>query len=267
MKPTKAPRWCAPAIALLAIALAGELDAQNRGPQPLFERNSYMISFTEHLDRPDTGKTPDDMFAAAGVVMTRVLPTFAPGTLAGHLELLPGSTFGHSFQIMQAFDLGDNGHWSLDFITPNFLGFAAVVPGPTFASRTFNFSARAEVHAGEGATIGGMIVPGEFPRLVVFKARGPSLHDYGVNAVLADPRMQLFAGSDLRLQNDDWGQLSGWEQAMARSVCPPPDDPHEAMIVTYLDPGSYTVVVNGADENDTGVALVEMYLLDAFFVE
>ena len=40
-----------------------------------------------------------------------------------------------------------------------------------------------------------------------------------------------------------------------------PTDPAEAAIVTTLDPGSYTVVVSGANDT-TGVALVEGYDLD-----
>lgn len=38
------------------------------------------------------------------------------------------------------------------------------------------------------------------------------------------------------------------------------------MIVTYLDPGTYTAVVSDAD-GGTGIALLEMYLVDEFMVQ
>jgi len=121
------------------------------------------------------------------------------------------------------------------------------------------------VRTGESVTIGGLIVPGEFARPVVIKVRGPSLAAFGVGQPLANPKVRLYEGSTLILANDDWGSLRSWEQDMARTVCPPPDHPREAMLVTYLDPGIYTAVVDSAD-GGTGVALLEMYLLDQFIV-
>lgn len=67
------------------------------------------------------------------------------------------------------------------------------------------------------------------------------------------------------MENDDWEDLREWEINLARSVCPSPDDTAESMIVTYLDPGPYTAIVTGAD-GGTGIALLEMYVLDDFVV-
>ncbi len=43
----------------------------------------------------------------------------------------------------------------------------------------------------------------------------------------------------------------------------PPTDPRESAIVAKLDPGSYTVIVDGVN-GTTGVGLVENYILDTY---
>lgn len=262
----------ASALATALAGLASTLVAQGTGFSaghilPPFQPDVLQVSLREDGNAPDTGKSPADLFEAAGVTVRDFVPTFVPGELIVIVELNPGTTFGGAFRAMQTFDFGAGTHWSLFYVQPQhvFCGIPEGCPGIFETSRVFNFSARAEVRTGESVTIGGLIVPGEFPRLVVIKVRGPSLRAFDLENVLANPRLALFAGNSAILANEDWTGLAAWEQALAQQVCPPPADSLEPMLVTYLDPGAYTAIVGGA-EGGGGVALLEMYLLDAFRV-
>ena len=108
-------------------------------------------------------------------------------------------------------------------------------------------------------------MPGEFPRLVVFKARGPSLRAFGVSAPLANPTLVLYRGDEKVLENDDWTSLHDFEKRYVRQLFPTPDDPRESAIATYLDPGVYSAVIAGADGSG-GVALLEVYIQDRFVI-
>jgi hypothetical protein len=59
-------------------------------------------------------------------------------------------------------------------------------------------------------------------------------------------------------QNDNW--RSTQEQQIIATTAPPTNDKESAIIAT-LEPGAYTAIVRGA-KNATGVALVELYVLD-----
>jgi hypothetical protein len=236
--------------------------------KPAYVPDEVIVSYVIDLmpgTRPPTAMSLDQMFAAAGVTVVSD-QALSPPEVVEHLAVVrlnPGTRWGQAFRTMQTFDPGVGSRWSLRYLQPNFLYFIDAPPG---ASRVFNFSTRTEVRTGESATIGGLVVPGEFARLVVIKVRGPSLAAFGVSQPLANPKARLYAGGTLLLENDDWGSLRSWEQDLARSLCPPPNHPREAMLVTYLDPGIYTAVVEAAD-GKPGVALLEMHLLDQFIVQ
>ncbi len=235
---------------------------------------SYTLDLMPHVSPPGA-TSPGQMFAAAGVTVVSD-QAMTPAEVVTHLAVVrlnPGTRWGQAFRTMQTFDPGPGAFWSPGYVQPNFIYFAAAPTStgqlfafPPGASRLFAFSTRTEVRTGESVTIGGLIVPGEFARPVVIKVRGPSLAAFGVSQPLANPKVRLYQGSTLLLANDDWGSLRSWEQNLARSVCPLPDHPRESMLVTYLDPGVYTAVVESAD-GGPGVALLEMYLLDQFIVD
>jgi hypothetical protein len=94
---------------------------------------------------------------------------------------------------------------------------------------------------------------------VLIRAIGPSLTAAGVNPALADPQIKLFDGTTLLRQNDNWQSAANSNEIIATTI--PPSNPKEAAILMRLEPGSYTTVVDGAD-NGTGIALVEVYELD-----
>jgi hypothetical protein len=266
-------------MSVLALGVAPVLaSAQTEFPRlqikPQFVPDELILRLVDNqmpvVAPPESTTSPSDLYAAAGLTVLADRELTPPEVVEHwvHVRLADASRFGEIFRIVQTFDFGPQSTWSLRSVQPNFIycWIPEGCPGVVETSRTFNFSARAEVQPGEKVVIGGMIVPGEFARLVVFKVRGPSLGSFGVNEPLADPTLDLHRGTTAILRNDNWRDLRDWEKTLASSLCPAPDDPLESMIVTYLDPGAYTAIVAAAD-GGAGVAVLEMYLLDAFRVE
>jgi hypothetical protein len=119
-----------------------------------------------------------------------------------------------------------------------------------------NISTRVDVGSGQNASIGGFIISGAVAKNVIVRAIGPSLADVGVQGALADPTLELRDSSGNLLQaNDNWKETQ--EQAIRDTMLAPSND-LESAIVTSLQPGAYTAIVNGRN-NTTGIGLVEIY--------
>jgi hypothetical protein len=130
---------------------------------------------------------------------------------------------------------------------------------PTDGSKLANISTRGRVQLGDNVMIGGFILGGDGggSLTVLVRAIGPSLAQYGLQA-LADPTLELHNGNGTLIgQNDDW--RSDQEQAIINSGFPPSDN-HESAILATLAPGNYTAIVRGKNST-SGVALVEVYNL------
>jgi PKD repeat protein len=133
----------------------------------------------------------------------------------------------------------------------------------TGESRLANVSARMNVSAGEGALIAGLAISGNAPKTVLIRGVGPTLAQFGVTGVLADPTITVFNGSAAIATNDNWetggnnvGQITAASvQVGAFALAPGSRD--AALLVT-LQPGSYTVQITGVG-NGSGVALIEIY--------
>jgi hypothetical protein len=107
--------------------------------------------------------------------------------------------------------------------------------------------------------IGGFIITGSLPKTVAVRGVGPSLSDFGLSDLLADPTLEL-RGADgtLLAQNDNW-QSDPAHAAQLTAVGLDLKDPKESGIVATLNPGtSYTAVLAGKD-GGTGVGVVEVY--------
>jgi len=77
----------------------------------------------------------------------------------------------------------------------------------TSSSRLGNVSTRGQVGTGNNILIGGLIVGGSTPKPVVLRALGPTLAQFGVAGVLADPYLELRDGNgNLVEANNDWQQ-------------------------------------------------------------
>ena len=127
----------------------------------------------------------------------------------------------------------------------------------TSSSRLGNVSTRGQVGTGNNILIGGLIVGGSTPKPVVLRALGPTLAQFGVTGVLADPYLQLRDGNgNLVEANNDWQQSPQAATIVADGKAPP--NAKESAMAPTLTPGNYTALVFGVG-GTTGTALVEVY--------
>src|SRR5205823_1107909 len=126
-----------------------------------------------------------------------------------------------------------------------------------------NISTRASVQTGQRVTIAGFIVTGTDSKSVVVRGLGPTLTQYNVTGVLADPFLSLQDGSgNVLWNNNDWkdSQQTGIQNlgfACAGAPCAPPNDLESAILRTVA-PGNYSAILSGRNST-TGVGLVEVY--------
>ena len=131
----------------------------------------------------------------------------------------------------------------------------------TADSKLANISTRGFVQTGDNVMIGGFILGGTNANAqVAIRGIGPSLSQFGLNGVLADPILELrdYNGA-LLISNDNWtddpvsaAQLTANGLALL--------DPHESGIFASLPPGAFTAILAGKN-GGTGIALVEIYNL------
>jgi hypothetical protein len=134
-------------------------------------------------------------------------------------------------------------------------------------SRIVNLSTRGAVGVEADMLIAGFVIAGPGAKPLLIRAVGPTLLDYGVTGVLADPAIRLFDQDRRPLQyEDDWSsdpvraaefQRIG-EQAGAFALRPGSRD---AVMLVTLPPGAYTATVR-SPLSGTGEALLELYDLD-----
>jgi len=133
-------------------------------------------------------------------------------------------------------------------------------PSPAPA-QALNISTRLRVETGERVMIGGFIVTGNVPKKVAIRGIGPSLGNFGLRDVLADPTLELRANDGALLaQKDDWqddpeqaGELTALGLALP--------NPDESGIVATVKPGAYTALMAGKNQT-SGIGLVEIYDAD-----
>jgi hypothetical protein len=125
-----------------------------------------------------------------------------------------------------------------------------------------NVSTRAQVGTGGGILIVGFSLNGNVPKNILIRAVGPSLTQFGVTGVLADPALSLYRDSTLVQSNDNWGSgnPTGLSTAFAQvgAFALTSTGSRDAALLVNLSPGSYTAQVSGVG-GTTGVALVEVY--------
>ena len=124
-----------------------------------------------------------------------------------------------------------------------------------------NLSVRS-ITAPAAPLITGFVISGTVPKQVLIRAAGPALAraPFNVAGALPDPTLQLFRGTAVVAQNNDWGQPAQGAAAITAAATAVGAFPFQAgstdaAIITTLSPGPYTVQVGGG----TGVALAEVY--------
>ncbi len=134
-------------------------------------------------------------------------------------------------------------------------------------ARLVNLSGRGFVGTGDNILIGGFVVAGDAPALVLVRAVGPSLADFHVGGLLAKPQLTIFRGSTAIATGTAWGLGGAADDVvaaadLAQAFALPPDSADAALLL-FLEPGKYTAQVRGLNDT-TGIALVEVYIVPEF---
>lgn len=126
-------------------------------------------------------------------------------------------------------------------------------------SPLYNISTRGAVGTGDAALISGFIIRGTEPVTVLVRGLGPSLTNFGVSGVLADPKLQVWAQSGAMVgSNDNWRATQESDiQATGRA---PFADAEPAVVLT-LPPGAYSTVLSGAN-GGSGVGFLDVFLVE-----
>ncbi len=125
------------------------------------------------------------------------------------------------------------------------------------ATTLTNISTRGFVDTGQNVMIGGLISGNGITRVIV-RALGPTLSQFGVTNVLADPTLELHDGNGTLLaSNDNWADT---QQAEIQASGFAPPNMLESAIIAVRPGGNSTAIVSGKN-NTTGNALVEVYTL------
>jgi hypothetical protein len=134
---------------------------------------------------------------------------------------------------------------------------------PAADSELANISTRGFVQTGNNVMIGGFTLGGNSnnPNTdVAVRGVGPSLSQFGLSNVLADPTLELHnANGTIMIANDNWlddpvsaAQLTATGLALQNSL--------ESGIFATLPPGAFTAILAGK-HGTTGIGLVEIYNL------
>ncbi len=129
-----------------------------------------------------------------------------------------------------------------------------------------NLSTRAQVGTGDNVIITGFNIGPGSGKTVLIRATGPTLGaaPFSVPGTISDPKLELFSGSTLIAQNDNWSTpVAGATPITAATFTSVgafalSANSRDAALVATLPPGSYTAKVSGVG-TATGVALVEVY--------
>jgi hypothetical protein len=117
----------------------------------------------------------------------------------------------------------------------------------------FNISTRAQVKTGVRRVVAGFIIEGDQAKQVLIRGRGPTVN---INKPkLADPLIELKSGATIVETNDNWGEAANAAEISATGAAPA--DPNESAILRTLQPGAYTVFLQGAS-GETGVGIIEV---------
>jgi len=127
-----------------------------------------------------------------------------------------------------------------------------------------NASTRAYVGTGDAVLIPGFVVSGAGSLKLLIRAVGPTLANFGVTGVLADPALTLYSGTTALATNDNWSSAANSAEVAATAAAVGAfaltNGSKDAAILTTLPAGAYTAVVSGVG-GTTGTALVEFYVV------
>jgi hypothetical protein len=144
------------------------------------------------------------------------------------------------------------------------VALAEVYEVSSTGTRLVNIGTRAQVGTGSDIMIAGFVVSGGGSEKLLVRGDGPSLAQFGVTGILAQPSLSLSAQSANAVvasntswtTNSDPAQIASLSQAVgAFSFASGSAD---SAVVVDLPAGAYSAELSGVN-NTTGVALVEIY--------
>jgi hypothetical protein len=132
---------------------------------------------------------------------------------------------------------------------------------PEADSQLANISTRGFVQTGDKVMIGGFVLGfGSGNAQVAVRGLGPSLSQFGLSNLLADPTLELHDSNGATLvSNDDWQSDPVSAAALTAHGLALPNS-KESGIFTSLPPGAFTAILAGKN-GGVGIGLVEIYNL------
>jgi hypothetical protein len=127
--------------------------------------------------------------------------------------------------------------------------------------RLINLSARTLAGTGSQTLIAGFVISGSGSKTVMVRGSGPTLANFGLSGLLADPRVDLYEDQSIVASNDSWASapnLADIKAVNGALMGQYPFDPKDAVLLTSLSARDYTAHVVGSD-GGTGLALVEVF--------
>lgn len=133
----------------------------------------------------------------------------------------------------------------------------------TPTARFTNLSARTQTGTGDQTLTAGFVIAGTSAKSVLIRGIGPTLTQFGVSGVLANPQLALHTRVNdqdtVVASNSGWGGTAALSTAFGQvGAFSLPTNSADAALLVTLQPGTYTAQVTGAN-GTTGVALVEVY--------
>jgi hypothetical protein len=173
-----------------------------------------------------TGKAPPDDLESA------ILMNLPPGAYTG---VVAGKNGGLGVALVDIYDLD----------------------GGMSGSQLTNLSTRGFVDIGANVMVAGVVEANGVIRMLL-RALGPTLSQFGVTNVLADPMLEIHdAQGALIASNDNWHDTQAADiQATGKA----PPNALESAILIVIPPGNTTAIVRGKN-NGIGNALVDAYKL------
>jgi len=143
--------------------------------------------------------------------------------------------------------------------------FLGLGDGELGSNRLVNLSTRGFVGTQSQNLIAGFVITGTGKKPVLIRAMGPALSGdpFNVLGAIEDPKIEVIPqGSVTVAQNDNWSDAPNVQDLLdamtVTGAFSAASGSKDAMIVTELDPGSYTAKISGIG-GGTGVAIVEVY--------
>jgi len=125
-------------------------------------------------------------------------------------------------------------------------------------SPLFNVSTRGEVGNGFSTLITGFVIRGTSPVTVIVRGLGPTLAAFDVDGSLEDPVLQVWSDGSMVAMNDNW-ETTQSQEILDTGFAPTMEK--DAALVITLQPGIYTVLLNGLNEG-TGIGLLDVHLVE-----